>query len=389
MSATVAIDCPTVAETPTDGAHFFGFHDISPWDPADATLAVLRVDPQLARLPAGELAEVCLWRPDTGALEPIGETAAWNFQMGARAQWLPDGRLVYNTLDGDRLAAEIVDPANGAHRTLPFAIGALSPDGRTALSAHYGRLARYWPAYGVAGTTAPAIDEPAPAEDGIWTVDLASGAVRLLVSIAAVAPLGAPPPAGASQFLTHPDYNPAGTRFVFLHRYFTADGALYSRLIAADADGGNLALLVEEKVSHFDWHDDDTVLVWARAGGGALAAARRRELLASPMVRPALRLARRLAPGVKQVIGRETYQLVPVADPASRRPVGAGVLDRDGHPMFGADRRWMLTDTYPDGTRRQTLILYEMATGRRIDIGHFHADPAVGDGDIKCDLHPR
>ena len=48
----------------------------------------------------------------------------------------------------------------------------------------------------------------------------------------------------------------------------------------------------------------------------------------------------------------------------------------------------MMTDTYPDAQSNRTLMLYEMATGRRIDIGVFFSPPQLA-GELRCDLHPR
>ena len=79
--------CPVIAETPLAAAHFFGFHDVCPWDPTNQCLAILRVDRALRRVPDGtDRAEVCLWEPDSGDMTAIGETHAWNWQQGARAQ---------------------------------------------------------------------------------------------------------------------------------------------------------------------------------------------------------------------------------------------------------------------------------------------------------------
>ena len=57
--------------------------------------------------------------------------------------------------------------------------------------------------------------------------------------------------------------------------------------------------------------------------------------------------------------------------------------------MYSDDRRWVLTDTYPDNNGVMTLILYDTALDRRIDIGHFESHPGTDDSDAKCDLHPR
>ncbi|MBO6783466.1 MAG: hypothetical protein JJ899_09390 [Alphaproteobacteria bacterium] len=392
MSERVAIDCPVVAETPADRAHFFGFHDVTPWNPAGDALVVLRCDPALRDLPDGDEAEVCVWRPgDAPAPEPVGTTTAWNFQMGARAQWLPDGRLVYNVVDKGKLGAIRVAEDGRDPERLPFAVGAIDGAGRQSLAPHYGRLARHWPAYGVPGTVSPSMDEPVPDDDGLWRLDLETGDVDLFLSVARVAafqPLSVPP--DIPHFLTHPLYSPSGARVAFLHRFLTADRATYTRLVVADRDGSSLRILAEEKVSHFCWRDDDTILVWARQMAGAIAAARRHGWLASPLLRPALRLARRMKGSMKQTLTREHYFLVPVDNPDGRRVVGREVLPVDGHPMYRpGDPNLFVTDTYPDDTRRQALMLFEMDAARRIDIGSFLSDTSVGDGDIKCDLHPR
>ena len=385
--------CPVIAETPTSAAHFFGFHDLCPWDPSNQRLAVLRVDPALRRVPdGGDVAELCLWEPASGDVVPIAETRAWNWQQGARAQWVPGAgrRLAYNVLESGRLAAVVHDLDNGGSNTLSFTISAIAPDGRTSLSPHFARLARYWPAYGCPGSTAPGIDTPAPDDDGLWRVDIESGRAELVVSVAQAAAVGGGATAtGAFHFVTHPSFSPSGRRMCFLHRYFTADRALYSRLVVGRPDGAGLVVVAEEKVSHFDWRDDDTILVWTRSVPAGLSAARRSGLLAAAPLRPLVRLARKLRPGLKQMMLGECYTLIGLTEPASKTPLGKGLLERDGHPMYSDDRRWILTDTYPDGDGVQTLILYDAARDRRIDIGRFASNSGTDDSDAKCDLHPR
>lgn len=390
MTERTTVDCPVIAETPTDHAHFFGFHDVTPWNPAGDALVVLRTDPAHRDLPDGEAAQVCVWRPGE-APEPVGETTAWNYQMGARAQWLPDGSLVYNVVKDGELGAVRVDPAQGATTSLAFAVGAIEHAGRESVAPHYGRLARHWPAYGVPGTAAPSQDVAVPDDDGLWKLDLETNTVELFLSVADVAafqPLSVPE--DIPQFLTHPLYSPSGNRIAFLHRFLTADHATYTRLVVVDRDGSNMRILAEEKVSHFCFRDDDTILVWARQMAGAIAAARRNGWLASPLLRPALKLARKLKGGMRQALIREHYFLVPVGNPDGRKTVGRDSLPVDGHPMYRPGHpRWFVTDTYPDETGHQALMLFDTENNARIDIGSFFSDLSVGDGDIKCDLHPR
>jgi len=37
----------------------------------------------------------------------------------------------------------------------------------------------------------------------------------------------------------------------------------------------------------------------------------------------------------------------------------------------------------------QNLMLFDLDDDRRVDIGRYRSDLTVGDGDMKCDLHPR
>lgn len=390
MTDSDSIVCPVVAETPQDRAHFFGFHDVTPWNPAGDALVVLRTDPKLRDLPAGEIAEVCVWQPGQGPV-PVSVTTAWNYQMGARAQWLPDGSLVHNVVENGELRALKVDPARDFTTPLAFAVGAIDVAGRESVSPHYGRLARHWPAYGVPGTQSPSADVAVPTDDGLWKLNLETNTVELFLSVAEVAafePLSVP--ADIPQFLTHPLYSPSGNRIAFLHRFLTADHATYTRLVVVDRDGSNMRILAEEKVSHFCFRDDDTILVWARRMAGAIAAARRNGWLASPLLRPALKMARKLKGGMRQTLIREHYFLIPVTNPSGRKIIGREMLPVDGHPMYRPDDdRWFVTDTYPDDTGHQALMLFDMENSERVDIGSFLSDLSVGDGDIKCDLHPR
>jgi Tol biopolymer transport system component len=77
-------------------------------------------------------------------------------------------------------------------------------------------------------------------------------------------------------------------------------------------------------------------------------------------------------------VGRDNY-----------RRLGNGLLDYDGHGTFSPDGRWMATDTYPQGGRReQKLFLMDMATEAVLPLGRF-VQPPEFTGHWRCDLHPR
>jgi Tol biopolymer transport system component len=83
------------------------------------------------------------------------------------------------------------------------------------------------------------------------------------------------------------------------------------------------------------------------------------------------------------------YYLINVDDGAWTI-VGESVLDKygDGHPSYSPDRRWIVTDTYPDKARQRHLLLFNTETEELIELGRFFA-PWAFDGPERCDLHPR
>ena len=122
---------------------------------------------------------------------------------------------------------------------------------------------------------------------------------------------------------------------------------------APDWTASDLCLVADEGyVSHLDYYRPDTALAWSHKAG----------------------------------LG-DRYMLFNRRG-GGARVLGEGLFDSDGHCSFSPDRRWLLTDTYPDSRDERHLILYHLASDTRINIGRFHAPPALT-GPLRCDLHPR
>lgn len=382
----------TFAKTPDDASYFFGFHDVTPWSQDDSHVLLHRVDPSIRRMPEREdRCEILLWDPVTGATEVVGETTTWNFQQGARAMWLPGAAktLVYNKKVDGAPGCEIVDMTTGARRSLPHAVGSIAPDGSYAMAPNFGRLGALWKAYGYSGFDSPSDQVAQPADDGLWRIDMTTGARSLVFS---VADLMAVPEAAVAPdvkvFVTHVSFNREGSRIVFMARFFSKDHALYSLLYSAAPDGTQLSLLAQEKISHFDWVSEIEIVLWMRKSAGALAAARKSGLLASPFVKPLINKARKFRGRLKGAVLNESYFLVDTVT-GSKSPFMAGVLLRDGHPMTSPDRKWMIVDEYPAPDGSTPLMLVDLPNRRRINLAEFQHDVGSSDTDLKCDLHPR
>ena len=383
-----------IASTSNTHVHFFGFHDISPWDQSNQRLLVHIVDHQQPlRVPNGQdYIQVGLWDPNIQSIDTIGETNAWNWQQGARLQWLPTSKntAIFNITVNGYLKASLVDFDTSITNILDFPCYVMHPKEKLYLSINFGRLHQFWPAYGAPGKLTGSEDINVPDDDGLFLVDLNSNTVRWKIGISDLVQLGHQVfKDNLPHFVSHPTFSPGGTRICFLHRFFTTDGSLYSRLVVCDLEGKNKKIIAEEKVSHFDWLNEDEIIVWTRFLPESVASARRTGLMSLKPLRPLINFARKMAPEVKQKLWKEAYYKINVVN-GKREIIGDKTLEQDGHPMISRDGKWILTDTYADPLSRiRKLILYNILTGERIDLAGLDSPIQFGDLDMKCDLHPR
>lgn len=361
---------PVKCVTPGEGHYWFGYYDKFPWDASGRYLLAMRAA-FADRPPTGEEpAALGLVDLENGCrFEQFAETTAWCWQQGCMLQWLPqapDRLVLYNDREGDRFVTRIRDLKSGETRTLPRSTYCVSRDGRTALCVNHARLAVTRPGYGYPGLPDEFADELAPEKDGVFRLKLETGESEQILSTAEIAAFEhLEEMDGVEHWLNHLQFNTNDSRFVFLHRYRRAEGKGHiSRLMTAEPDGSNLYHLCYRKASHFDWRDEKRLLCYARVPGTGTD-----ELKTDLQFILFTDLSKHF-----EIIGRKV--LTPVHW-------------SDGHCSYSPDRRWILNDTYPDqGDHKRTLMLYDPAKNRRIDIGRFLSPPEFG-ADMRCDLHPR
>jgi hypothetical protein len=339
------------ARVPTsDGEWFFGYYDKSPWTPA--------MDRALFHRPAGTQLDILLVDRTRSEIRGLGATRSWNLQQGSQTQWLPGhgSRIaVFNDRIGDQLGCRIVNVDDGTQRTIPWPIQTLHPNGREALTLNYARLHALHSEYGYPIPARNFAPDLPPDQDGIWHIDLEAGAGQLVLSLATLMRnVPRPDMTDAQHKVNHLIYSPAGARFVFMHRWIGTRGKS-SRLYVAQADGGRLRLLMDHgMVSHYHWRDDEWIVVWGRTADAG-----------------------------------DRYYLMNVVS-GERTVIGQDDLDRfgDGHPSYSPNRRWIVTDTYPDRSRLRHLFVFDTDANTCTEIGVFFA-PWAFNGAARCDLHPR
>ena len=330
------------------GDLFFGYYDKTPWS-SDMAQFVCH------RLKDSTKVEIVVFDRDEQKTTVVGNSATWSSQQGSMVQWLGNEQIIFNDLVESKLAAKIVSLTGKTEKVIYFPIQTLHPNSKKALSLNYKRLDRLRPEYGYAVAANNFSSDRSFSEDGIWQVDLESGTGELIISLETLINYKPRPEMNnAEHKVNHIMYSPQGNQFVFMHRWLGNEGK-FSRLYVADADGGNLKLLLDDRmVSHYSWRDEENLLAWARTKEKG-----------------------------------DRYYLINIVT-GDQKVIAEEILDiyGDGHPSFSPDRRWILTDTYPDKARKQHLLLYEIATEKLIEVGSFFA-PLKFSNAQRCDLHPR
>ncbi len=370
----------------TDGlSHFFGFHDLIPWDPHDRKLLALQTNVTEDHVPrAGEAAQVAVIDDASGAVEVVAETTAWNWQQGARQHWLPDGRIAFNHAPDGRAVACILDLDTGTSRYLDFTLSDTSADGTFGVSVDFHRLARSYAAYGYA-TKRP---ESLPADqDGLFHVDLASGKRELFLSLAEVSRRNFGEVDEATDFLTHASISPSGKRVCLLHRRATPAGAMTTNLIVMDLATGEWRTIADDRVSHFDWEGDDHIVVWCRQNA---MAGKVKRVRVPGLIKVIHAVSKRVTgKWIRRRMYGESFRRIHVENRKSE-PFAQGVLDEDGHPMIHPvhNHIWV-NDTYPNKDFEQTLMLYDASRSERSDLISLKTPASIAGTDWRCDFHPR
>jgi hypothetical protein len=373
-------------------SHFFGFHDLTPWNEKTEEMVCLRTVTAEDHVPVfRDEAEVVVIDEASGVETVVGSTFAWNWQKGARQRWLPAlGRRViaYNAESATGFECRLVDLDAASTRVLPLPMYDFCDHAGFGLTLNFGRLKLRSPSYGYDHPAdSSALPAPSYDTDGIFRVELATGEVRLILSIADFLKIRGLDPKLGDHYFTHIQISPDGQRFVFMHRCFLKSGGLVNHFVVAHTDGTGVRVLLDDKMSHFDWKDNQHVIVWCRKNN-SIKRLKESKLLA--VARLLYRLSRKIRiNAVRQGIYNECFREIDVTT-GEAKAVGKGVLPEDGHPqMHPQNRELWINDTYPNPEHIQTLMLYHQPTNRRMDLLQLATQPKIQETGWRCDFHPR
>ncbi len=335
---------------------FFGYYDKSPESPNGHVL-VCSTSSQTMTLPETiDSIQVSVVDRQSGEVLSEVSTSAFNWQQGARAHWIDDDEFFYNDYDdklGQYVSRTFSVKANAVVRQFSMPVQD-SFDRQYFLALNYVRLAEYNPDYGYFRHERPGREVLQKLDDdGVFYVDFESGDTRLLLSIEQLLqdPDGIPADVDAHS-INHIMISPDGDRFIFLHRMFSND-VRHDRLCCFDLRTGTHSVIcVSSLISHSCWLDSSTVVTYMKNGKSGIGYWK-----------------------LDLDSGTRTL-LEPLTD------TGFG----DGHPSVNGNS--LLTDSYPDKSRMQHVIAYDLENDKPTILGSFLQSFAYS-GQTRCDLHPR
>lgn len=338
-----------------DNSSFFGYYDKSPENIEGLVLACV-TELNTSTLPCGNNAVNLVVLNSSNEILVKLEINSYNWQQGCRAHWLDSDRFIYNDFDelDQRYICRVFSLKEAKEvKKFRFPVQDSFIDSYF-ISLNYQRLLTLRPDYGYRNLPNLKNAQLNDLEnDGLWKVNYETGDVEFFISLIDVCNIGYTDDMhGAQHKFNHVMISPNGDKFIFMHRYLK-DGMRVDRLLLADALNGELKLLSDYgMVSHCFWIDNRTVLGYMRGPSSI-----------------------------------DAYWLLDI-DSGKFSPLPSNGLERfgDGHPHVMGD--WFITDSYPDKSRMQHLILCNWKTGEIKKIGEFFHGFEFS-GECRCDLHPR
>jgi len=291
---------------------------------------------------------------DSLEFHPVSMTSTWNWQQGSMLQWVGcQDHILFNDHVEDHNVARLMTSSGETVDVFPIHIASVSPDGRYGLSYSFARMRRTAPEYSYQVGDDPSECVALPRDDGLRLIDLQNGDTQMLYSLAELAYLH--PEVSmkeAYHYLTHCLFSPTGRRFTFLHRWRGQHGVLHTRLWSSDLSGQHLHQFPVTHASHICWRDNERVFAYCKPRDRCIG----------------------------YYLMRDLSQDLEFA--------GTSLPACDGHPQFSRDGRFLVTDTYPDRGRVQSLLVHDTLESTTqvlvaVRIGFEYRY------NRRCDFHPR
>ena len=281
----------------------------------------------------------------------LGESQAYNWQMGSRALGIDDDTVSYNDFeDGQYVTKWFSLKEDKVVKTIPMPTMDIWKN-EYILTTNFQRLRSVDPDYSY--HCLPEMDEKTFLDyqhDGIWMYDIKKEEKKLILSIADILECKKDVLyTEGKHCVNHIMIAPDGKSFIFIHRY-KYEGKKYDRLMWYDFKG--LKCLHDDPLqSHFCWLDSRRVMGYCEYGGQ-----------------------------------KGWFETDTLTGKVKKLEMLTEKHPKNGHPTpWGV---WIVVDGYPDLDRMQRLHAYNQKTKEYLLLAEFFHD--LGHQNYnRCDLHPR
>lgn len=321
---------------------FFGYYDLSPFNSKGEVIYL--------ELPERKnIVSVVKNDINCNSRQVVATSSAWNWQQGSRLRWINDDTISFNDFQEGAYFNRIINLRTGEEDKIPFPLYDIDSKYALGLSLDFGRLGKLRPGYGYTCLKEQrSFEEDAPA---ISIIDLRSKSIIKSLTYREIGTNFTISSNMENCYVNHLSFSPSGERFLFfwieiVRGYHKASMGVYDM-----ASGIIHPLENNDKVSHYVWIDDDTILC---------------TVYSTP---------------------RDCRYFKYEISTSTKKPFCEKCLTQDGHPSLYRGGR-ILTDTYPDATGYQFLRIVDADTDSFTDLLEIYSVP-VTSGERRTDLHPR
>jgi hypothetical protein len=322
---------------------FFGYYDVSPFCPKNNQLLLVHANNIKPYKTCSSYNYTSIGYVDliNDQFIKVDETQAWNWQQGARLQWIDQDSFVYNFYENKskQLVAKSYNIAKQQYSIYDFPVQAAFAD-KYYLTLDYADLSKY-SEYGYTGLNIKNKIE------GILLCFFNSRKPEQLLSKKELR-LNFKHLQFTKDHINHILISPLGDRFIFTYRFYIKNQR-FDNLFMYNFNSKELSNLIKLQVlSHCSWRNNNELIIWGNINNQK---------------------------GYYQFqIGKGTPELL-VNEP------------NDGHPTY-INNSEFISDTYPDKEWNQKLYIYNIINQQKrtlLTVPHPVIIPKSG---TRCDLHP-
>ncbi|OUX64088.1 MAG: hypothetical protein CBE41_04270 [Gammaproteobacteria bacterium TMED281] len=326
---------------------FFGYYDKDPYNQSKKLILFHGID----NIKNNKKVKVVCMNQDTKEIKQEFSSKAFNYQQGARLHWLTEEKFIFNDFNEDieTYCAKIFDVSTNELREISLPVYDTFKD-EFAMTLNFERLAKFSSDYGYFARKKLDFYED-NVKDGIWKINIENDAHELFISFEEIIQFHYEKRfLNANHTVNHIMLSHDGEKFIFIHRWYEND-VRRDRLILVDIKSKRMKMICSKGViSHCCWVNNNKILGYLESNLG---------------------------------LG---YQFYEIADDKFEMIDSNLNKYGDGHPTYF--KNYMLTDTYPNRSRNQSLLKYNFKTKKIEVLGEFFSGLQFIE-EKRCDLHPR